>query len=422
MPARLRFIAQDFARDERGAVAILFGFMLLALVMSVGVAVDYARATHSKSRITAAADAAALAAGRALMDGTMSDDEIAQFGARYFNANLTHGDEFSRVSNVRVIPNRADNSIEVQVDADVPMTFMRVAGFEDVDTSTGTVTTFQASDLELGLALDITGSMCNGSRSPCTAGRKLDALKTAAKDLFDTLLLEAERPNKVRIGLAPYSASVQLGGYAAAASGNSSTDGCVRERAGSSAYTDDSIEDGGAFQGAGSFTDIDPTQGLQGYSCPSSAVVPLTSDKDVLRTAVDGFRAQGSTAGHIGAQWAWNLISPNFSSLWPEASEPVAYSDPKTTKAVILMTDGIFNMAYDNDQSAAQALSICDGLGEKGVQVHTVAFESPASAKELLQDCAERAGGVFHEAENADDLRTAFVSIARSLNDLRLTQ
>ncbi len=108
--------------------------------------------------------------------------------------------------------------------------------------------------------------------------------------------------------------------------------------------------------------------------------------------------------------------------MWPADSKPVSYNDRKTTKAVILMTDGMFNMAYDNGNSSTQALSICTGLGEKGVKVHTVAFDAPTSAKAMLQECATRAGGEFHDAADGEELRQAFLAIAQSLNDLRLTQ
>ena len=424
MLSQIRHHASAFARDDRGAVAVLFGVMFLAIVMCVGIAVDYARSAHAKSEITAAADAAALAAGRALMNGGMSDAEISEIGLRFFNENIqASGAKFATIGDVQIIPDRATSSIEVRVDADVPMTFMRVAGYETLNTVTDASTTFEAGDLELGIALDVTGSMCDrGSRQPCAGARKLDALKAAANDLVETLLPDDERPNKVRIGLAPYSASVQLGVYAAAASGGTSGDGCVRERSGGDAYTDASISMGGPYRGTGRFRDIDPTEGFQGYFCPEAEVIPLTGDKATLTDAIANLTAIGSTAGHIGAQWAWNLVSPNFNDLWPDASEAVDYDDGKTTKAVILMTDGIFNMSYDNDRSSVQALAICSAYRAKGMQVHTVAFEAPASAKTFLRTCAEQAGGQFHEANDAEALRTAFLKIARSLNGLRLTQ
>jgi Flp pilus assembly protein TadG len=413
MPTAPPPIAAKVAHDERGAVAILFGFLAMVLMVFIGLAVDQARVYHTASKIAAAADAAALAAGRALMDGAMTNAEISALGERYFNLNMATSRDFANVSSVQVIPNRANSTIEVKVDADVPMTFMRVAGIENVTAPFDTLTTFQASDLELGMALDITGSM---------SGRKLADLKAAATDLIEALLPDGDHPNKVRIGLAPYSAAVQLGPYAADASNGTSVDGCVRERTGASAFTDDSIGNGGSYRGNGRFTDIDLTEGRQGYFCPLAQIVPLTEDKDTLTGSIDGYIASGSTAGHIGAQWAWNLISPNFASLWPADSEPVAYNDGRTTKAVIIMTDGIFNMAYANGNSSAQALSVCTALGAKGIKVHTVAFEAPASAKTMLQNCATRAGGEFHDAADGDELRQAFLSIANSLNDLRLTQ
>jgi Flp pilus assembly protein TadG len=413
MPTPIRATVTTFAHNERGAVAILFGIFAMFSMFAIGIAIDQARVYHSTSKIAAAADAAALAAGRALMDGAMSDEEIATLGERYFNSNLAGGSAFAHINSVQVIPNRANSTIEVKVDAGVPMTFMRVAGVQNVAAPVDTFTTFEAADLELGMALDITGSM---------QGRKLADLKSAATDLINVLLPDGDRPNKVRIGLAPYSAAIQLGAYADGASNGTSRDGCVRERTGASAYTDDSIRDGGAYRGSGLLTDIDPTEGRQGYVCPTARIVPLTDDKDTLTASIAGYRADGSTAGHIGAQWAWNLISPNFSSLWPVASEPASYNERTTTKAVILMTDGIFNMAYANGNSSAQALSICSGLGTKGVKVYTVAFQAPPSAKAMLQDCANRAGGAFHDAADGAELRQAFLEIAQSLKDLRLTQ
>lgn len=412
MPISKPAIIKSLTRDERGVVAILFGLCALALLLSVGIAVDQARVYHEKSKIAAAADAAALAAGRAMMDGGMTDAEIADYGERFFLANLPGGGTFSVVNNIEVIPNRADSSIEVRVDAGVPMTFMRIAGVEDVGMPVDSSTTFGASDLELGMALDITGSMWGG---------KLADLKDAASELVEILLPDDPGPNKVRIGLAPYSASVQLGPYASAVSNGTSTDGCVRERTGASAHNDASIADGGFYRGGGPKLDVDNTEGWQGYSCPSAQILPLTDDRDVLTNSINSYNANGATAGHLGAQWAWNLVSPNFSTLWPADSAPVAYGDLKTIKAVILMTDGIFNTAYVGSKSGAQALSICQGLGDAGVVVHTVAFAAPPAAKTLLQDCATRAGGEFHDATDGEQLRKTFRAIASSLNGLRLT-
>ncbi|MFX8762551.1 hypothetical protein ABTM82_19300, partial [Acinetobacter baumannii] len=88
--------------------------------------------------------------------------------------------------------------------------------------------------------------------------------------------------------------SVNLGPYAAAATGNRSKDGCVTERA-NGTYTDKSPSSGGRFDVAADGTaNIDPTEGGVGmnlYSCPAPQIVPLTSDSATLIAKVNAFTA-----------------------------------------------------------------------------------------------------------------------------------
>jgi Flp pilus assembly protein TadG len=84
MPFQSKSFAVDFARDERGAVAVLFGLMAMVLLILSGIAVDQARLYQSNSKLMAAADAAALAAGRALLDGQLSDAEVEELGEKFF--------------------------------------------------------------------------------------------------------------------------------------------------------------------------------------------------------------------------------------------------------------------------------------------------------------------------------------------------
>ena len=61
---RLRSIAtgRDFRKDERGAVALIFGLSILPAMGLVGVTVDYGRASLARVATSSAADAAALEA------------------------------------------------------------------------------------------------------------------------------------------------------------------------------------------------------------------------------------------------------------------------------------------------------------------------------------------------------------------------
>ena len=68
--------ARSFAADERGNVAVMFALMSTVILLVVGIAIDYARTVNMQSRIGAAADAATLAAGRAMLDGKLNDAQV----------------------------------------------------------------------------------------------------------------------------------------------------------------------------------------------------------------------------------------------------------------------------------------------------------------------------------------------------------
>ena len=163
-------------------------------------------------------------------------------------------------------------------------------------------------------------------------------------------------------------------------------------------------------------------------------IVPLSDDKQMLKNTVAAYTTSTSTAGQLGTNWAWNLISPKWNSIWPGASTPVAYHDSQTIKAVILMTDGEYNTfdgQCDNggcnpygtrgQKSNAHAKAMCANMKAEGVVVYTVGFQiNHPAAIDTLSTCATSADHYF-KADNAAALKEAFSSIAQELNNLRLT-
>ena len=61
IPPIMRKILKLFLRNERGAVAIMFGLALVPLVVLIAAAVEYSRAGDAHSRLQAAVDSTALA-------------------------------------------------------------------------------------------------------------------------------------------------------------------------------------------------------------------------------------------------------------------------------------------------------------------------------------------------------------------------
>lgn len=416
-----------FANDERGATALIFGLTSTAILFAAGMGVDMTRVVLAKSRIGVAADAAALTAGKALLDGKLSNAEIRTQALNIFNSNIQAGRGiFANIKNVKISVDRGTGKVAVDVDANVDMTLTRIAGFTNVALPYSNSAVFATRDIEVGMALDITGSM---SQVPSGGGpAKIDGLKTAFAKFANTIIpAQPVAGQKVRIALAPYSAAVNLGAYAAAASNSRSLDGCVTERTTSDRYSDKSTTAGGYFDvKSDGVADIDPTEGTSSnsYICPGTQVTPLSDDRATLISKVNAFVPNGWTAGHIGVQWAWNMISEDWGGVFNGASQPDGYDrvgKGKLIKAVVLMTDGIFNTAYHNDDAARQAIALCDSMKARGVQVFAVAFDAPASAQTTLKACASPGTDYYANASNAAELDAAFAKFAGKLGELRLS-
>lgn len=412
-----------FASDESGAIALLFGLAFMIFVFAAGMGIDYARVMDTKSRVAAAADAAALAAGRALQDGRLTDADVGTAAQQFFTANLKSGSTpFGTIKSFAASVDRDTGAVTIAASAEVKMTLASIAGFDKFTFPVNSSAKFDQHDIELSMALDVTGSMMGG---------KITALRNATNDLIDILLPDGGTPNKVRIALAPYSSGVNAGSLAPMVTGGHGA-ACTFEREGSDPLGDQAPSYNNFLKA--------PGHGVgAGATCPvSSKVIALTDDKHALKTSVSAYSAGGSTAGHIGVAWASYLVSPDWSGVVGSASAPVAFRDGKTIKAVVLMTDGLFNTVggvnYGDSspqagQSQAWAKQICTGLRDNGVIVYTIGFklsEIPSysqrqAAGQTLLDCAGSSTRYF-DADDPDALRQAFISIANQLNNLRLTQ
>lgn len=420
MRSRINLLTKSFGTDEQGSVAMIFGLMSIALLFMAGMAVDFNRITNMRQRVADAVDSASLAAGRALLDGKLSDSEIEDLAKLYFTENVKNAKRIGSVEDPKVIVDRQAGSVTIDVNSSVPMTLTRLGGFKDIDVPVSSAAVFQQKDIEVGMALDVTGSM---SRADAKGKSKLAGLKQAFASFADRLIPEQPNPaQKVRIALAPYSASVSLGNYAGAVSQGRSQDGCVTER--KSLAATDNVES--FLVAEDGKKDTDPTEGIpanDAYLCPTSDIVPLSDDKDLLIAKVNAFSANGWTAGHTGIQWAWNLVSDKWT--WT-GSEPDSYErikDGKLIKAVVLMTDGIFNTAYHGAKSSKQAIALCDAMKAKGVMVFAVAFETPwdAADKATLQTCSS-GSEFFANASSAEELTAIFDKFAAKLTELRLAK
>ena len=433
----LNMLHRRFAKDQSGTFAIYFTFLLFAFTMFLGLAIDGGRAMMTKAEMNEALDSATLAATRALMTGNPTDAEILVLATNYFDKNFsTRGLRGGEHEPLVVHIDRVSKTVTITVKAQMRTSFAAVAMAKVVEISALSEATYSVNDIDLGLVLDTTGSMNDPSKGG--GGKpKIEELKVAAAKMFDILLPDNGAPSDTRIAIAPFSASVNAGAFSGIVSNNKSTDNCVVERTGAEAWTDaDPTTLGDELKaGKASLPDIDPTEGTPtdkkgnptAYLCNPNSVLPLTNDKDALKAKVNSFKANGWTAGHLGTQWGWYTISPNWNSVWPATSSPKPYGTKNLVKSIVVMTDGIYNTAYFNGKTAAQqAVSLCNNAKAQGVVVYTVGFTSPKAAEATLIACAsidpDTGKPNYYQANNEAELTAAFSDIAAKLGQLRVAR
>ena len=408
---------QAFAADRRGAVAMVFGIGLVAIVMMVGLAIDGARTYNVANRVGAALDASALA-GAKLLNGNATDTDVTNAAVATLHAELTHLHVGGvTMENPVVSIDRPNSAVTVSGAVSVGTMFGRVAGVPSLTFNKSATTVYDLAKLEVVLALDITGSM-NQIPAGDTVS-KLTTLKAVATNVVTSLYAQAATESNIRIGIVPWSNSVNAGRYASAASSQGeNTSTCLTERIGGADVTD-------AAPSGLNYAGTLPS----GSACPTDAIVPMVgkSQSSTINSLINGFTATSGTAGHIGTAWAWYMISPNW-TIWPSASTPDPYHTP-TVKNVIILTDGIFNTDYVGGSNVGGYDTVsyqlfqqnCLGMRAAGINVYTIAFDlTDATAVANLQQCV--VAGNYFSASNAATLQAAFSAIIKRLTQVRVTK
>jgi Flp pilus assembly protein TadG len=436
-----------FASNESGATAILFGLSFMTLCFSAAIAWDSSRLRNVESYVQEALDAAALAGAKELDPDNYDPDRIEDTAEAFFNTRIANlAVDHVELTDFDTQPNLTDRSVTAKVRVRMKSYMGGLVGRgEDIEFEPSSTTRYINRKFEIALVLDITGSMCDVAPSmgdaPCLHGTKIDALKSAAKQMVDTLYQTAPQPGAVRVSLVPYSASVNVGSayFNAVAVTGGATDTCVMEREGINMYTNAVPSPGSLFETTGNTTPL-PFH----YYCPTEEIHPLTdlanpADRQSFKDSIDAMAGKWGTAGHIGLAWGWYTLSPEWNAIWPTTNEPKPYRED-VMKVIVLMTDGMFNASYwENgrnltgadttdpmvtDSSPYQALQLCEAIKDQTAQPHgptiyTVSFMAPASADALMQQCAgaDRA----YTADSVADLNAAFDNIVNRLTSLAIT-
>ncbi len=414
-------VVKSWSRNDEGGVAIIFALSITLLFGVVGSAVDMGRWVTARSETRNAMDGALLAAGRTLQMPEKTEADALATAQIYYEQNKS-----KVMSSGKVGFEIVDNGTAIKATSSVVVAtpFLSVLGIPELPVDGSAKAVLQVggnvgTHIEVSMMLDVTGSM---------DGQKLADMKVAAKDLIDIVVWDDQSQFSSRVALAPFSRYVNVSrDHFKAITGNnaggsSKPAACVTERTSGDRYTDAAPTKNNYFE-----------NGPTGDDCePASPIVPLTKDRSLLKSAIDKFQAAGGTAGHLGTQWAWYLLSPRWTSVWPASSAPRPYGEitqkgpkgnPLLQKIAVLLTDGEYNTWYSGDSSTIQAREFCANMKAEGIKVYAIGFQIGAGgeAETTLKGCAS-AADYYYNAGDGASLREAFRDIALRIATLRLAE
>ncbi len=519
-------ILSRFKRDKRANVGIIFGIVLVPIVIAMGSAVDYSRAFLKQKDLASAVDTAVLAGG-------IFSEETQQVFEDKVKKTLYANFPENEIASLSFNRDEATKTITVTATSNVPTKFAGIWQVDNVPIQATAEATPGRSYAEIVLVLDNTGSM--------RWSGKLDALKTAAKDLVQILHDSSPDTNKLFISLVPFTTTVRLSSDMLSWSGidfnglssvsgedfegntnvidlyndmNIPWNGCVRARPSGNDLNDVTAtssdpetlypvylapdEPDGRFYNNGNYysnsgssyrnryindlflqpslpngperqrdtskytgsVSLSSSRGPEN-NCPLRPILPLTTDKNALDTAIDGMVADGYTNIATGLAWGWRMLTP-------EEPYVARNFDQETKKFIILLSDGVqetgsassgprhnetYYTAYGyaakghlgnvNGNESVTVLNdkvktLCEkakGLvgddpdapgavydDTRAVKIFTITFQlNNSTTQNLFRDCATTPNMYYNSPNNAT-LQTTFQEIANELMKLSLTK
>lgn len=198
-PFRCRRRLALAASDERGVVAVIFAIIFSAILLAVAIAIDFARTATQYVRVQTAVDSATLAASHQL--GLPNQDAQGRADAdAYFNANMARHKNIGTLETVALDASKGE--VNATARGNMLTSLLRAAGITQIGFTNQSTVKKGRGSVEVALVLDNSGSM---------GGQPIADLRTAAQSLVNVLYTGYEGTDKVKIGVVPFAAAVNVG-------------------------------------------------------------------------------------------------------------------------------------------------------------------------------------------------------------------
>ena len=193
-------LLRSYLQDRRASVVPMFALAIIPIIGLIGAAVDYSRANSIRTAVQAALDATALAMAR--LAPTLTEDQLKTQAAAYFTA-LFNKSGANNINVNAVYSTTNGSTLTITASGAMNTTFTRVMGYNQMNIGSSATIKWGNQRLRVALALDTTGSMSSAG--------KIDALKTATKNLLDQLKSAASVDGDVYVSIIPFSKDVNVG-------------------------------------------------------------------------------------------------------------------------------------------------------------------------------------------------------------------
>jgi Flp pilus assembly protein TadG len=186
-----------FRADERGVFAVIFGLLAIVLVAMAGAAVDYTSMEAARTKAQIALDSAALGLAPTIYDDPTPADLMAKAQALVIERL---GDTNVTVKITSAVPVKNTGTLTLGGTIDVPMAFVQLVGVKSMTVGINSQTKKGSVNIEVGVALDVTGSMKDD----------IGALQTALASLISIVVQEQQVPTYSKMAIVPYSTAVKI--------------------------------------------------------------------------------------------------------------------------------------------------------------------------------------------------------------------
>ncbi|HET7850957.1 MAG TPA: TadE/TadG family type IV pilus assembly protein [Pseudolabrys sp.] len=418
-----------FVKNCKGGVAPLVALSIVPLITGVGAAIDYTRASSTRTALQNSLDAAALMLSKEAP--TTSAAQLQADATAYITSLFTRPDT-NGLTVTATYSSEGGSQVLLTGETSMNTTFMRLLGYEQIDITASSTAKWGNTRLRVALVLDNTGSMAQDG--------KMDALVTASQNLLAQLHSAAVNAVDVYVSIIPFSKDVNLdpvnyqqpwiswdswnaaNGTCSDSSRHSQTsclshgkiwtpadhstwNGCVTDRDQNFDTTNDLPVAGGTLYPA------------EQYGSCSVSALGLSNDWDALAAKIGAMKPTGNTNQAIGLQVGWQSLTGAPFTV-PSIDTKYRYQ-----QVIILLTDGL--NTEDRWYSTASSIDTresktCANIKNAGITIYTVQVNTGGDPKsQLLEDCAS-SKSKFFLLTSADEIVTTFGQIGTALTNLRL--